>query len=90
MGSRPPSGSTTASFQQRAEAALSNLVQQGLVTGVRASLQDGRRRVEVSVSVETDDNAPDFDRGRYEDARRRVSGALHGVEWVLVRSGTRS
>ena len=79
----------TTSFQQRAEAALSNLVQQGLVTGVRASLEDGRRRVEVSVSVETDENAPDFDPGAYEDARRRVSAALHGVEWVLVPSGTR-
>jgi hypothetical protein len=88
MGSRAPSENTTASFQQRAEAALSNLVQQGLITGVRAALQDGRRRVEVSVSVETDENAPDFNPGRYEDARRRVSAALHGVEWVLVRSDT--
>ena len=79
----------TASFQQRAEAALSKLVQQGLVTGVRAALKDGRRRVEVSVSIETDEKAPDFDPSRYEDARRRVSAALHGVEWVLVRSGTR-
>ena len=90
MGSRAPIESTTASFQQRAEAALSNLVQQGLVTGVRASLQDGRRRVEVSVSVETDENAPDFDPSRYEETLRRVGAALHGVEWVLVGSDARA
>jgi hypothetical protein len=90
MGSSTPSGSTAASFQERAEEALSNLVDQGLVTGIRASLQDGRRRVEVSVPVETDENAPDFDHGRYEDARRRVGAALHGVEWILVRSVARS
>jgi len=90
MGSRSRSGSTRASFQERAEAALSNLVQQGFVTDVRASLEDGKRRVEVSVSVETNESAPDFDRGRYDDARRRVSAALHGVEWVLVRSVARS
>ena len=53
-------------------------------------MQDGKRRVEVSVSVETDENAPDFDRGRYDDARRRVSAALHGVEWVLVGSDARA
>ena len=90
MGSQTLSGSTAASFQQRAEAALSNLVDQGLVTGVRASLEGGRRRVYVSVSIETGEKAPDFDPSRYEDARCRVSAALHGVEWVLVRSGTRS
>ena len=90
MGSRSPSSTTAVSFQERAKEALSNLIAQGLVTGVRASVQDGKRRVEVSVAVETDENAPDFDHGRYEDARRRVGAALHGVEWILVRSVARS
>jgi hypothetical protein len=90
MSSRLPSSTIAVSFQQRAEEALSNLVDQGLVTGVRASVQDGKRRVEVSVSLETDENAPDFDRGRYDDARRRVSAALPGVEWVLIGSDARA
>ena len=71
-------------FQRRAEAALANLVQQGLVTGVRALVfDDGRRRLEVSASVQTDEGAPDFDPVTYDDARRRVGAALHGVEWVF-------
>jgi hypothetical protein len=77
-------------FQRRAEAALINLVQQGLVTGVRALVFDDGRRIEVSVSVQTDENAPDFDRAKYDDARRRIGAALHGVEWMLVSTATRS
>jgi hypothetical protein len=77
-------------FQRRAEAALVNLVQQGLVTGVRALVFDDGRRIEVSVSVQTDESAPDFDRAKYDDARRRIGAALHGVEWMLVApAGTR-
>jgi hypothetical protein len=34
--------------------------------------------------VQTDETAPDFDRVKYEDARRRVGAALHGVQWVFV------
>src|SRR5215207_725582 len=75
-------------FQCRAEAALINLVQQGLVTGVRALVFDDGRRIEVSVSVQTDESAPDFDRAKYEDARRRIGAALHGVEWMLVSTAT--
>ena len=71
------------SFQRRAEAALVNLLKQGLVTGVRAS-PDGRRRVEVSVSIQTDETAPNFELAKYEDASRRIGAALHGVEWVIV------
>jgi hypothetical protein len=71
-------------FQRRAEAALANLMHQGLITGVRALVLAGRRRVEVSLPVQTDETAPDFHRAKYEDARRRVGAALHGVEWVLV------
>lgn len=77
-------------FQRRAEAALINLVRQGLVTGVRALVFDDGRRIEVSVSVQTDENAPDFDRAKYDDARRRIGAALHGVEWMLVSTATRS
>jgi hypothetical protein len=75
-------------FQRRAEAALINLVRQGLVTGVRALVFDDGRRIEVSVSVQTDENAPDFDRAKYDDARRRIGAALHGVEWMLVSTAT--
>jgi hypothetical protein len=42
----------------------------------------------VSVSVQTDENAPDFDRAKYDDARRRIGAALHGVEWMLVSTAT--
>ena len=76
------------SFQRRAEAALVNLLQQGLVTGVRAS-PDGRRRVEVFVSIPTDETAPNFERAKYEDACRRIGAALHGVEWVIVPASDR-
>jgi hypothetical protein len=70
-------------FQRRAEAALVNLRQQGLVAGVR-TWPDGRRRVEVLVSIRTDETAPDFDRAEFENACRRIGAALHGVEWVIV------